>query len=220
MRVKYLDDFATRRSLVLDGADTVVDVGANVGAYARLVRTAGFEGRIVSFEPLPSAFRRLGQAAASDSRWTCLPIGLTDQTGVETLNVSQNLVSSSFLTVTSREARDAPETAVVDRVEAQVATLDSLRDRLFAPTERLFVKLDVQGAETRVLAGMPELLPQVVGIESELSIVPLYEGQETLSQIVALLGERGFRLIALEPEYRDLRSGELKQVNGLFVASA
>jgi FkbM family methyltransferase len=218
--VKYLDDFATRRSLVLDGADTVVDVGANVGAYARLVRTAGFEGRIVSFEPLPSAFRRLSQAAASDSQWTCLPIGLTDETGVETLNVSQNLVSSSFLTVTSREARDAPETAVVDHVEAQVATLDSLRDRLFAPTERLFVKLDVQGAETRVLAGMPELLPQVVGIESELSILPLYEGQETLSRVVALLGEHGFRLIALEPEYRDLRSGELKQVNGLFVASA
>lgn len=219
IRVRNVDDFATRRSLALRGADTVIDVGANVGSYARLVRRAGFTGRIVSFEPLPVAFDRLCGAAESDPLWTCLPLGLGDRVGVARLHVSRNLASSSLLRLAPDEARAAPETEVVEEVEVQIATLDSLRGASFAPDERLFLKLDVQGAEARVIAGGAETLDHVQAIESELSLTPLYEGQVLITQLVQLLSERGFRLIALENEYRDLRSGELKQVNGLFVAA-
>jgi FkbM family methyltransferase len=217
IRVRNIDDFATRRGLALDLSDVVVDVGANVGQYGTLLRGAGFSGRIVSFEPLPSAFEHLRARAAADGRWTCFPIALGDHSAAAVLNVSGNRVSSSMLRVRHKESTDAPETAVVDRVEVQVGTLDSLRDELFSAGERLFVKLDVQGAEAQVLAGAWRTLDQVTAIECELTILPLYEDQPLISEMTRLLAERHFRLVAIEPEYRDLRTGELKQLNGLFV---
>ena len=39
--------------------DTVFDIGANVGQYAKLVRNYGFKGRIISFEPLSEAHIKL-----------------------------------------------------------------------------------------------------------------------------------------------------------------
>lgn len=217
MRLRHIDDFATRRLLAFHHTDVVVDVGANVGQYALLARRAGFAGRIVSFEPLPSAFEQLLERATDDERWSCLPLALDERCGIGALNISRNLVSSSLLRTTAEERQQAPETAAVDQIDVRIATLDSLREELFSPDERLFLKLDVQGAEARVFAGAARTLDRVRAIECELAILKLYDGQPLISDIALILRDRGFRLVTIEPEYRDLRTGELKQVNGLFL---
>ena len=45
------------------GIDLVFDVGANTGQFASEIRDSGFNGRIVSFEPLSSAHRQRMKSA-------------------------------------------------------------------------------------------------------------------------------------------------------------
>ncbi len=58
------------------GATVVLDVGANVGQFAQHLRAAGWEGRIVSYEPLSTAFGALSRNAAKDPQWQVFNVAL------------------------------------------------------------------------------------------------------------------------------------------------
>src|SRR5919198_1008199 len=50
--------------------DCVLDVGAHEGQYGRLLRSSGYAGHIVSFEPVTANARTLGEHARLDEKWT------------------------------------------------------------------------------------------------------------------------------------------------------
>src|SRR5687768_14879571 len=86
------------RILEHHGITVVLDVGANVGQYATRLRQGGWAGRIVSFEPLPTARIALEQAAATDPLWEVAPpMALGASAGTVTLNVSAESDMSSTL---------------------------------------------------------------------------------------------------------------------------
>src|ERR1043166_278246 len=62
--------------------DCVFDVGANRGQYARMLRsTVGFQGDIISFEPVPELVNELEQISASDPHWHVAGIPLDREPG-------------------------------------------------------------------------------------------------------------------------------------------
>jgi hypothetical protein len=72
-------------------------------------------------------------------------------------------------------------------------------------------------AEPRSFGGRsPQLLPKVSGLQVELSLVPLYEGQLLFDEMIAMLTGMGFELWSLIPGFVNQKTGRLLQVDGLF----
>src|SRR4051812_33807090 len=63
------------------GIQLVLDVGANRGQYGESLRTSGYKGRIISFEPLDAAYAALEARTAADPLWECRRIGLANVDG-------------------------------------------------------------------------------------------------------------------------------------------
>jgi len=198
------------------GVDLVVDVGANVGQYASELRSLGYRGEIVSLEPEPRAFARLLEASARDPRWRALRLALGDFDGRAPLNVADDSVNSSLLSTLPAQVEAEPRSTVVGEVEVEVRRLDSICGELVHGAERPLLKLDVQGYELRILQASPTSLDRFVGLEVELSLVPLYAGGALMGEAVEWLEGRGFWLTELEPEFSDPRTGRLLQVNGML----
>jgi FkbM family methyltransferase len=213
---KVRDDSGRAGRLLTNlGVDVVLDVGANVGQYARSLRDGGYRGEIISYEPLSDAFAKLEASAEDDDRWFTRNAALGAHRGTREINVAGNSVSSSFLPMLRSHASAAPTSAYVGRETVDVSTVDE--EMLTIAAELPFLKIDAQGFEGRVLDGSTESLSRFRGIQLELSLVPLYEGQELFDDVFHRLASEGFELWSLERGFTDPRDERLLQVDGWFL---
>ena len=198
------------------GVDAVLDIGANVGQFGRLLRQAKFSGRIHSVEPLQSAYDELSATAASDGRWTTQRAAVSAEPGTVTLNVSGNSVSSSVLPMLEQHTAAAPDAQYVQQESVPATTVDEIVVAQELNTGRALLKIDVQGYEREVLDGASKTLATFLGVRTEMSLVPLYDGQALMPEIVDLLGRYGFELWHLEPGFTEPGTRRLLQVDGVF----
>jgi FkbM family methyltransferase len=197
--------------------DVLLDVGANKGQFGRQVIRSGFRGRIVSFEPLPSALEKLQMNRWSFGLWRIEPFALGAENATATFNVSSNSQSSSLQPMLPAHVTAAPSAAYVSTCDVEVRRLDDLFDQYCQPGEQCCMKLDVQGHEHEVLAGAANCLDQITIIQMELSIVPLYEGAQTWQKAIESMRQLGYKLMLLTPGFRDHTTGEMMQADGVFV---
>lgn len=206
-------------SLQYAGIDTVLDVGANIGQFGAQLRRAGFTGRIHSVEPLQDAFGGLQREAARDPGWTAQRSLVSDQPGSMRMNVSGNSVSSSILPMLSRHATAAPDAQYVGTELVSATTVDAIVAEQGLRPERTLLKIDVQGYEAQVIAGATHTLSRFAAVRTEMSLVPLYEGQALMPEMIELLTGHGFELWYVEPGFIEPESRRLLQLDGLFMRS-
>jgi FkbM family methyltransferase len=207
-----------RRAQLLAGGNftVVVDVGANRGDYGRQIRQCGYRKRIVSFEPLPEPFSRLQARASTDALWDCRQLALGTESATRRLNVAANNgASSSFFDMSADLQIIDKSVRYVGCEEVQVCPLDAVADELIGPSDRVWLKIDVQGYELQVLEGARRAVEKVDGLEIEMSLVPLYDGQPLMHDVLDVVRANGFELIDLAPAYRDPESGRVLQIDGI-----
>jgi hypothetical protein len=61
------------------------------------------------------------------------------------------------------------------------------------------------------------VIQAVAAVQAEMALVPLYEGDPSWRSLVDWLEDRGLRLAGLEPGFEDPQTGELLQVDGIFI---
>jgi len=198
------------------GINKILDVGANVGQYALLVKKLGFSGHIISFEPLSSAFSSLKEVSEKHNNWQAHNYALGSENTETVIHISENSFSSSILNMLPRHLKSAPASKFINTEKIQIRMLDSIFDTLYTASDKILLKIDTQGFEKKVLEGAGNSLHKITGIQLEMSIVPLYEGELILEEMITYLKNSGFTLYSLENGFYDQKNGQLLQVDGLF----
>lgn len=196
------------------GVNLVFDVGANAGQFGRYLRNAGYKGRIASFEPMSAARGLLLETSKSDPLWeVAAQAAIGSEDGEIKLNIAGNSVSSSVLRMLDTHARAAPGSSYSGSEMVPLRRLDSLAQDYLLTDSVPFLKIDAQGYEDRVLGGAANTLRKVIGLQLELSLIPLYEGQVLYDDLVPRLRSLGFELWDMTPVFVDKATGRLLQID-------
>lgn len=135
--------------------ETIIDVGANQGQFARRARALFPTAQIFCFEPLPEPFSVLRKLAQIDHRIEPFQLALGNEKGIASFHLhSDHSPSSSFLKSTEVCHTAYPQTENQETVGVALTTLDDWytpRQCMLKP--ELLIKLDVQGYEDRVIEG-------------------------------------------------------------------
>ncbi len=197
------EKYAVQRFLREFAIDCVFDVGANNGQYAALVRSTGYMGPIVSFEPIPALAERLKTLAAADGRWSVEEVALDESPRDVVFNIMAGTDFSSINAPKTIEGGDdlTRYNRVVESISLATETLGPYFDKYKRKYgfSRPFLKIDTQGADLAVAKGAGDKLKEFIGVQTELSIRPIYENQPQLPDTLSFFDQQGFALSAFLP---------------------
>ena len=193
----------------------LVDVGASQGIQPKW-RPYRHSLVPVLFEPNPAEAAALRSTLAGYERSYVIEQGLSDHTAAHTLNIARYFGCSSLLEPNMAFLNDYDIAKLYGReriVDVQCCRYDTLVAEGQAPKPDV-IKIDIEGFESRALAGFGDLLSDTLGIETEAWFYPAYEKQALLHDLVDQLGAYGLRLRRLEqvPGFE----GDLVCVNAFF----
>jgi FkbM family methyltransferase len=199
---------------------SVLDVGSLGGGEA--LRWAFMGDRLVvdGFDPNNVDCERLNKQATEAGRTCYYPVCLGRKQEKLTLHITNFPDSSSLYRPAARIARwkqcvdginlfCTSQTVGLSRtVEVDTISLDEW-SRDSGTTDADFIKLDVQGAELDVLLGGEKILEHVLGVESEVEFVPLYDGQPLFADVDAFLRAHGFMFFAFHFSHEGTHAGRM-----------
>ncbi|MDX2205667.1 MAG: FkbM family methyltransferase [Hyphomicrobiaceae bacterium] len=191
--------------------DTIIDIGANAGQFAQKMRSAGFKGRIISFEPVTASHRELCAAARRDPLWTVAPkmaIGASE--GSASINVMADTSLSSFL--------DSTHVDTVASETVRVCRLDDALDELGIEKQAaIAIKIDVQGFEEEVLDGATSALCRAKAILVEVSLRQVYRGEPNYLTLLNRLHSEKWDAAYFSPVLSRRRLGRWYQADVLLI---
>jgi FkbM family methyltransferase len=192
------DPFDLQRELVSIMDPVIFDVGAHIGAVTQRYRQLFPRAWIHCFEPFPTSFSMLLQAAENDPRIRCHQLALSSTRGVEALHANASPATNSLLATDTRGQFYWGQGLLDTRKQLQVTTNTVDSFCLEMGVEQVdILKLDVQGAEFSVLQGATRMLRRglISLIYTEIIIAPTYAGQHKLHEYLSLFDSFGYEVL-------------------------
>jgi len=128
--------------------DIFIDIGAHAGAYCiRAAKIIGERGKVIALEPHPENFKLLLSNIAYNklNNVIALPVAASDADGISHLYVTAHGTGSHTLVKHEKNK-------YVSELIVRTVTLDSIIER-FKLSRLDWIKIDVEGAELKVLRG-------------------------------------------------------------------
>lgn len=180
--------------------NTVMDIGANIGQWTlRMANKVGYEGCVYSFEPIPLIHESLKKTLFINnlSQVTVSPLAIDNQTGdsefIIPIDVNDRAIHGESKLNTKGESWLSEKIKKTRIIEVKTITLDE-----FASQQSLvrldFVKIDVEGAEIRVLEGGQKTFSH---FNPALILEAGCEGEDERKKISDLLRSWGYQIIGV-----------------------
>ena len=180
----------------------VWDIGANVGLFSvAAAYQAGKKGSVLSIEAdtwLVGLLRRTSIINKHNMTIKVLPVAVSDTVGIDTFSIAERGRAASAL-------KNVPESTQMGGIrETQLVptvSLDWLLDYFPSPD---FIKIDVEGAELKVLIGAEKILTNIR------PVILCEINKQNISEVTKLLSTHGYKFYDAEkelPEDNEVMSG-------------
>lgn len=203
---KWLIDF---------GFNTIIDIGANEGQFAKKARELFPNANIISFEPIPAVYEKLVENFKTDTHFKAINVGLGEKQEKMKLWLNEYSPSSSILKM-DHHTEHFDFAVNQNEIEIQLEQLDSFAQKIDLSKPYL-VKLDVQGYEDRVIRGGTNIISGAQMIISEVSFTSLYEGQVLFDQVYSTLKELGFKYAGNYEQLYSPINNEILQADAIYI---
>ncbi len=198
------------------GIQTVLDVGASNGGFATLARNIFPTAQIHSFEPLTKSFEDLKKKFAADNNFSAHQLVCADKNSEMDFFENDYTGSSSIIPMADLHKEAYPQTVQAKQIKVKAVRLDEYFSSLNC-SKNILLKIDVQGAEDKVLNGAAAILKDVKVVFIETSFRELYVGQWLFNDTYQFLIHHGFVLAGMENISQNMQDGGYLQADAFFV---
>ena len=195
---------------------TVFDIGANNGQFAKKIHEALPNAKIYSFEPLKDCYDILVKTFEKENvQFKAFNFALGQENNETVIKLNNFSPSSSILPMTKEHEKLYPKNKEVAERKITIRRLDDVAKELEI-TDDIFIKIDVQGFEDKVIKGGSHTISKAKIILVENSFIPLYEGQPLFGDIHKLLSELGFNYSGHGDQHWNEKTNELIYEDSIY----
>lgn len=195
---------------------TFIDIGANVGEYIDFALINYPDSKIYAFEPLKDCYEHLKQKELDNENVKVFNLAIGDSDCSNKIYKSSYAPSSSLLKMGKLHIESFPGTKGFTVENIEVSMLDSFFKN-YQLEKDIFIKVDTQGYEDKVIAGGIETFKKAKIILIEVSFFELYEKQLLFHDIYNKLYNLGFIFHGIKNQVVSPKDGTILQAHAYFI---